>query len=99
MSFEKPPSTISLVAIAELGLEVGKEAYAVIKATSAMVGWTIESLRISAYDACESGNLMSFCDIITPYARFVSQANNIFAAFSYRQVQFEMRILLDFVSA
>ena len=31
-------STISLNAISELGLEVGKEAYAVIKATSVMVG-------------------------------------------------------------
>lgn len=31
-------STISLSAIDELGLEVGKEAYAVIKATSVMVG-------------------------------------------------------------
>lgn len=30
-------STISLTAIDELGLEVGKEAYAVIKATSVMV--------------------------------------------------------------
>ena len=31
-------STISMNAIAELGLEVGNEAYAVIKATSVMVG-------------------------------------------------------------
>ena len=31
-------ATISMNAIAELGLEVGKEAYAVIKATSVMVG-------------------------------------------------------------
>ena len=31
-------STISMDAIKELGLEVGKEAYAVIKATSVMVG-------------------------------------------------------------
>ena len=31
-------STISMGAIGELGLEVGKEAYAVIKATSVMVG-------------------------------------------------------------
>ena len=31
-------STISLNSINELGLEVGKEAYAVIKATSVMVG-------------------------------------------------------------
>lgn len=31
-------STISMAAIKELGLEVGKEAYAVIKATSVMVG-------------------------------------------------------------
>ena len=31
-------STISLNAISELGLAVGKEAYAVIKATSVMVG-------------------------------------------------------------
>ncbi len=31
-------STISMNAIAELGLAVGKEAYAVIKATSVMVG-------------------------------------------------------------
>jgi len=31
-------ATISLGAIEELGLEVGKEAYAVIKATSVMVG-------------------------------------------------------------
>ena len=31
-------STISMGAIEELGLEVGKEAYAVIKATSVMVG-------------------------------------------------------------
>ena len=30
-------STISMAAIEELGLEVGKEAYAVIKATSVMV--------------------------------------------------------------
>ena len=31
-------STISMTAIQELGLEVGKTAYAVIKATSVMVG-------------------------------------------------------------
>ncbi len=31
-------ATISMNAIRELGLEVGKEAYAVIKATSVMVG-------------------------------------------------------------
>lgn len=31
-------STISMSSINELGLEVGKEAYAVIKATSVMVG-------------------------------------------------------------
>lgn len=31
-------STISMNSINELGLEVGKEAYAVIKATSVMVG-------------------------------------------------------------
>ena len=31
-------STISMNAIRELGLEVGKEAYAVVKATSVMVG-------------------------------------------------------------
>ena len=31
-------STISMDAIKELGLDVGKEAYAVIKATSVMVG-------------------------------------------------------------
>ena len=31
-------STISMDAIKELGLEVGKEAYAVVKATSVMVG-------------------------------------------------------------
>lgn len=31
-------STISMAAVKELGLEVGKEAYAVIKATSVMVG-------------------------------------------------------------
>lgn len=31
-------STISMASIQELGLEVGKEAYAVIKATSVMVG-------------------------------------------------------------
>ena len=31
-------STISMSAIQELGLEVGKTAYAVIKATSVMVG-------------------------------------------------------------
>ena len=31
-------ATISMNAIKELGLEVGKEAYAVIKATSVMVG-------------------------------------------------------------
>ena len=31
-------STISMNSIKELGLEVGKEAYAVIKATSVMVG-------------------------------------------------------------
>ena len=31
-------STISMTSIKELGLEVGKEAYAVIKATSVMVG-------------------------------------------------------------
>ena len=30
-------ATISMAAIEELGLEVGKDAYAVIKATSAMV--------------------------------------------------------------
>ncbi|MCQ4635745.1 TOBE domain-containing protein [Anaerovorax odorimutans] len=34
----KISSTISMSAIEELGLEVGKEAYAVIKATSVMVG-------------------------------------------------------------
>lgn len=34
----KISSTISMAAIKELGLEVGKEAYAVIKATSVMVG-------------------------------------------------------------
>ena len=34
----KGTSTISLNAISELGLAVGKEAYAVIKATSVMVG-------------------------------------------------------------
>ncbi|MDD3219199.1 MAG: TOBE domain-containing protein [Lachnospiraceae bacterium] len=31
-------STISMAAVKELGLEVGKEAYAIIKATSVMVG-------------------------------------------------------------
>ncbi|MBS6008411.1 MAG: TOBE domain-containing protein [Haemophilus parahaemolyticus] len=31
-------STISISAVKELGLEVGKEAYAIIKATSVMVG-------------------------------------------------------------
>ena len=31
-------ATISMAAIRELGLEVGKEAYAVLKATSVMVG-------------------------------------------------------------
>ena len=31
-------ATISMSAVRELGLEVGKEAYAVIKATSVMVG-------------------------------------------------------------
>ncbi|MBQ1352209.1 MAG: TOBE domain-containing protein [Oscillospiraceae bacterium] len=31
-------STISLAAIQELGLAVGKEAYAVVKATSVMIG-------------------------------------------------------------
>ena len=31
-------ATISMNAIQELGLEVGKEAYAVVKATSVMVG-------------------------------------------------------------
>ena len=31
-------STISMNAIKELGLQVGKEAYAIIKATSVMVG-------------------------------------------------------------
>ena len=31
-------ATISMAAINELGLEVGKEAYAVVKATSVMVG-------------------------------------------------------------
>lgn len=31
-------STISINAVQELGLQVGKEAYAVIKATSVMVG-------------------------------------------------------------
>lgn len=31
-------STISMDAVKELGLEVGKEAYAIIKATSVMVG-------------------------------------------------------------
>lgn len=34
----KISSTISMASIKELGLEVGKEAYAVIKATSVMVG-------------------------------------------------------------
>jgi len=34
----KISSTISMTSIKELGLEVGKEAYAVIKATSVMVG-------------------------------------------------------------
>ena len=32
------PSTVSLAAVKELNLEVGKEAYAIIKATSVMVG-------------------------------------------------------------
>ena len=31
-------STVSLAAVKELNLEVGKEAYAIIKATSVMVG-------------------------------------------------------------
>lgn len=31
-------STVSLTAVKELNLEVGKEAYAIIKATSVMVG-------------------------------------------------------------
>lgn len=31
-------ATISMAAIRELGLEVGKEAYSVVKATSVMVG-------------------------------------------------------------
>ena len=31
-------ATISMAAISELGLEVGKEAYAVVKSTSVMVG-------------------------------------------------------------
>lgn len=31
-------ATISMAAIKELGLEVGKEAYAIVKATSVMVG-------------------------------------------------------------
>ena len=31
-------ATISMAAIKELGLEVGKEAYAVVKSTSVMVG-------------------------------------------------------------
>lgn len=31
-------ATISMAAVKELGLEVGKDAYAVIKATSVMVG-------------------------------------------------------------
>lgn len=31
-------STISMASVKELGLEVGKEAYAIIKATSVMVG-------------------------------------------------------------
>ena len=31
-------STISIATVKELGLEVGKEAYAIIKATSVMVG-------------------------------------------------------------
>ncbi|MDO4483349.1 MAG: TOBE domain-containing protein [Clostridia bacterium] len=31
-------STISMVSIKELGLEVGKTAYAIVKATSVMVG-------------------------------------------------------------
>lgn len=31
-------STISMAAVKELGLEIGKDAYAVIKATSVMVG-------------------------------------------------------------
>lgn len=34
----KISSTISMNAIEELGLDVGKEAYAIIKATSVMVG-------------------------------------------------------------
>ena len=34
----KISSTISMASIKELGLEVGKEAYAVIKSTSVMVG-------------------------------------------------------------
>lgn len=34
----KISSTISMASIEELGLEVGKEAYAIIKATSVMVG-------------------------------------------------------------
>ena len=32
------PATISMAAIRELGLKVGGEAYAVVKATSVMVG-------------------------------------------------------------
>ena len=31
-------ATISMAAIKELGLEIGKEAYAIVKATSVMVG-------------------------------------------------------------
>lgn len=31
-------STISIASVKELGLEVGKEAYAIVKATSVMVG-------------------------------------------------------------
>ncbi len=32
------PSTISISAVKELGLEVGKDAYAIVKATSVMIG-------------------------------------------------------------
>ncbi len=44
-------STISLDAVTELGLEEGKEAYAVIKATSVMIG--MGDLKLSARNQLE----------------------------------------------
>ena len=49
-------STISLNSINELGLEVGKEAYAVIKATSVMVG----GIRIVRFKPDSMGKVFGF---------------------------------------